>query len=224
MLTILLCKRLSDSEEQRALYHALVLLPKISPPRVKGSEKADARSQTPAISTITHSKPDTMRGKMPQPLKFLEHRGGMEPVDLLWCQCNVHPVLSCRAALIRCPFAARALCDPPTCTSTPLFARILGTVTPSTLCLAAPGTQHSRKLLWSAHLGFQLAAVLQCTFFALRSACFMAVHAKIGLKMALQGRPQCTRFPRFYYGLLPALEGGSLAAQADVHMLTVHAH
>lgn len=99
--------------------------------------------------------------------------------------------------------------------------RIAGTVTPSRLCLAAPATQHSRKLLWSARLGFQLTAVLQ---FPLRSACCMAVHAKIGLKMALQGRPQFMRFPGFYYGLLPALDGGALAAQADLRMLTIHAH
>lgn len=159
---------------------------------------------------------------MPPQLKILKQRGRMKPTDLLWCQCNVHPVLSCKVALIRCPLATRTLCDPPTCTST-LFSHI-GHCHPFRPCLAAPATRHKRKLLSSAWLGFQLTALLQFTFFALRSACCMAVHARVGLKLALQGRAQCIRFPGFYYGLLPPLDGGSLAAQADLHMLTVHAH
>lgn len=60
-LTILLCKRLLDSEEQRALYHALLLLLKGPPKRVKASEKSDAHSHTPAISMITQNWPPHTR-------------------------------------------------------------------------------------------------------------------------------------------------------------------
>jgi len=123
-----------------------------------------------------------MRGKMPPQLKILKQRGRMKPTDLLWCQCNVHPVLSCKVALIRCPLATRTLCDPPTCTST-LFSHI-GHCHPFRPCLAAPATRHKRKLLSSAWLGFQLTALLQFTFFALCSSLCM-LHG-----CACQGRSQ----------------------------------